>query len=239
MAKRRWLLPVAALAGAWLYREWQRGSFDRWTEGFHRCSMPSAASYDRAARVLMSGLYDRIAAELVAANPSGEVLDVGAGPGWLDIRLAQLAPALSITGVDVEPAMVERATVHAEEAGVSGRVRFQVGDSAKLPFDDDRFDLVTSSFSLHHWEDPARGVAEVYRVLKPGGQARIYDLPDWFRKRFHGVTSYDSMADLASASPFGSGVTVTFRWPDRVPSAMSLWLRKEPAEAGTSGGGAV
>ncbi len=227
MAKRRWLLTLAALAGAWVYREWQRGSFDEWSKGLRRCSMPTAESYDRAAKLLLGGLYDRIAHELVAVCSTGEVLDVGSGPGWLDVRLAQLAPELLITGVDLEPQMVGRATTHAMEAGVDDRLRFHIGDSAKLPFDDASFDLVTSSFSLHHWEEPARGLAEVYRVLKPGGQARIYDLPDWFRVHFHGMASYDSVADLAAASPFGSGVTVTFRWPDRVPSAVCLWLRKE------------
>lgn len=185
--------------------------------------MPSAAAYEWGARLVLSGLYDRIARELATACPRGTILDVGCGPGLLDVRLAQVAPESSVTGVDVEPDMVERARANA--AGLSGRVHFQLGDVADLPFPDGQFDLVFSTFSLHHWADPARGLAEIYRVLKPGGGARIYDIPDWFqRSTGHGPGL--SPAELASQSPFGGGVVVTFRWPWRLPSAQCLVVRR-------------
>ncbi len=226
MAKRRWIVPLAALAGVWLYREWRRGSLQEMTRSLRSASMPSAGSYNFWSRLVLRGLYDRMARELAATCPAGEALDVGCGPGWLDVRLAQVAPRLSVTGIDVEPEMVERATANASASGVAGRVRFQVGDVAKLPFPDGRFDLVISSFSAHHWQDPARGLAEIYRVLKPGGEVRIYDIPDWFRRRFHSEAEYESLAQLATSSSFGGGVVVTFRWPDRLPTVSSLWMRR-------------
>jgi SAM-dependent methyltransferase len=109
-----------------------------------------------------------------------------------------------------------------------------LGDSRQLPFDDGQFDMVISSFSVHHWEDPARGMAEVHRVLRPGGQARVYDLPDW-AVRVHG--SYESLAQLAAESPFGGGVVVTVRWPDRLPTGQCLLMRKEGAEAAADDAG--
>jgi ubiquinone/menaquinone biosynthesis C-methylase UbiE len=54
-------------------------------------------------------------------------------------------------------------------------LRFQVGDVAALPFADNSVDLVVSTLSLHHWDDPAAGFNEIVRVLGPGGQAWIYD----------------------------------------------------------------
>ncbi len=222
MRKRRWIVALAALTtGTWLYRQWRRSSFEGVSRMLH--GMPSASTYDPWAGLFLSGLYDQVARELAATFPTGSVLDVGAGPGRLDVRLAEIAPGVSITGVDLDPAMVERAIAHATTAQVSDRVQFQQGDSQRLPFDDGQFDLVVSSFSVHHWDNPAAGLAEVHRVLKPGGQARIYDLPDW-TLRFHG--SYNSLARLAAGSPFGGGVVVTVRWPDRLPTGQCLWLRK-------------
>jgi ubiquinone/menaquinone biosynthesis C-methylase UbiE len=61
-------------------------------------------------------------------------------------------------------------------------VRFLVGDVASLPLSDAAFDVVVSTFSAHRWPDPGKGLAEIYRVLRPGGVARIYDLAGWLRQ---------------------------------------------------------
>ncbi|MDD4162082.1 MAG: class I SAM-dependent methyltransferase [Methanothrix sp.] len=53
--------------------------------------------------------------------------------------------------------------------------QFEVGDVCALPFEDEFFDLVVSTFSLHHWPDATAGLNEIFRVLKPGGEAWIYD----------------------------------------------------------------
>jgi ubiquinone/menaquinone biosynthesis C-methylase UbiE len=55
-------------------------------------------------------------------------------------------------------------------------VRFEQGDAADMPFQDDSFDLIVSSGSLHHWDKPARIFNEIHRVLKPSGSALIVDL---------------------------------------------------------------
>jgi ubiquinone/menaquinone biosynthesis C-methylase UbiE len=75
-----------------------------------------------------------------------------------------------------------------------------VGDVAALPFGEASFDVVVSTLSAHNWPDPAAGLAELYRVLRPGGVAWVYDLADWItRPERHGP----GLAELASAGSFG------------------------------------
>lgn len=225
MSKRNWLIPLAALGGVLLYRAYRSGALRGAARSMETASMPSAAAYEWGARLVLGGLYDRIALELAAACPRGTILDVGTGPGLLDVRLAQAAPESSITGVDIERDMVERAEANAAGAGVQERLHFEVGDVADLPFPDGQFDLVFSSFSMHHWADPKRGLAEIYRVLKPGGEARIYDIPDWLQRATHHGPGA-SPSQMAAESPFGGGVVVTLRWPWRIPSSQCLVVRR-------------
>jgi len=227
MARRGWLLLLAALVITLGYRKLRRGSPPGILGMLRR--MPSARLYDPWSRLFLGGLYDHLARQVAASHQVGTVLDVGSGPGWLDIRLAQLAPDLSIVGVDIDPEMVSRASAHADLAGVDDRLRFRVADSRKLPFDDGEFDLVISSFAAHHWEDASRGMGEIHRVLKPGGEARIYDLPDW-ALRLHGT--YGSLSRLGMESPFAGGIVFTVRWPDRLPSVQCLLARKETERDG-------
>lgn len=100
---------------------------------------------------------------------------MGCGPGRLSLRLAW--HGLNVTGLDLDPAMIGRARENAEHAGMSD-VRcpsFLVGDVASLAFPDGSFDLVVSTLSMHHWADPAAGLAEIGRVLRPGGRALVWD----------------------------------------------------------------
>ena len=140
-----------------------------------RYSMPSAGIYDRVTGLLFRGRYDDIAREIAAAAPANaSVLDIGCGPAEILVRLARLSPTLQLTGVDVDAPMIERARRKAAKAGVTPT--FAVADAAALPFGDASFDLVVSSFSVHHWPDPHAGLTEAMRVLKPGGRAMIWDI---------------------------------------------------------------
>jgi ubiquinone/menaquinone biosynthesis C-methylase UbiE len=125
---------------------------------------------------LSERLYHGVAEEIASYISSGRLLDIGTGPGYLPLKLAAIATDLDIVGVDISPAMVRIATKNAQKSGLSGRVRFQVGDAATLPFDDGYFDLVVSTMSLHHWSRPVEAMREIWRVLKPNGQVLIYDL---------------------------------------------------------------
>lgn len=145
--------------------------------------------YDRAARTLMRGLYSRIADDLVDVLPDGaDVLDVGTGPGALVCELARRRPDIRIVGVDLSADMIAAAQRNLSEFGE--RACAQEGDVTDLPFADDTFDLVVTSFSSHHWDDPAAAVPELARVLRPGGRLYLYDF---------GFAPFDEIAETARA----------------------------------------
>jgi ubiquinone/menaquinone biosynthesis C-methylase UbiE len=187
--------------------------------------LPSAGAYDALVATVLEGFYARVAGEVAVAHPAGKLLEVGSGPGRLAVRLAQEASGVTLTGVDISGAMVERAARRAARAGLSERVRFEVGDVAALPHSDEEFDAVVSTLSLHHWSDPASGLAEIHRVLKPGGEARIYDLAHWL---WLPARDENRLARLAAASLFGEGEVEVVRWPGSVPAFVMLHLRRQP-----------
>lgn len=106
----------------------------------------------------------------------GEAADLGCGPGHLVFELARNAPDLHVTGVDLSDEMLEQAEVYARRAGIGERVAFRKGDVRDIPFSDNSLDLVMSTLSLHHWDEPVQVLNEIARVLRLGGSFLIFDL---------------------------------------------------------------
>ncbi|WP_039801742.1 class I SAM-dependent methyltransferase [Nocardia araoensis] len=128
--------------------------------------------YDQRASRLLGGFYRRIAADIDAVAQSGaRVLDAGTGPGELLAQLLCRRPDLRLHGIDLSPHMIELADAKLP----GGAVELSVGDVAALPYPDDSFDLVVSSLSMHEWPQVDRAIAELARVLRPGGVVAIYD----------------------------------------------------------------
>ncbi len=190
-----------------------------------RYSAPSARPYDLLAGPLFGGLYGRIADDVVGVCPSGTVVEIGPGPGHLAAAIARRGTAVDVVGVDIDPAMVALATARAEREGVASRVRFVVGDVATLPLASASADLAVSTFSLHHWPEPVRGLDEIHRVLRPGGRALIVDVhPAWTRFE----TAGPSAAEALAASAFRDGGLVPYRWPFGLPLLIRLDLVRPP-----------
>jgi 2-polyprenyl-3-methyl-5-hydroxy-6-metoxy-1,4-benzoquinol methylase len=98
-----------------------------------------------------------------------QVLDVGCGQG---IDLARFAAAgARVTGVDLTPRHVELARAHLAVMGLEGEV--VEGDAEALPFCDQSFDRITSNGVLHHTPDLDSALAEIWRLLRPGGELRL------------------------------------------------------------------
>ena len=115
-------------------------------------------------------------AQLVeAAGVTGvtRALDLGSGAGHTAMAIAA-AGAKEVIGVDLTPEMVGVATELAKGRGLEN-VAFRLGDVTALEFEDDSFDVVTSRFSAHHYNDPVPALAEAFRVLRPGGVFLLTD----------------------------------------------------------------
>jgi SAM-dependent methyltransferase len=221
--RRSWLVLIVVLGATTLFSNRLRAYLKQASANVRAFDLPSAGMYDALVASALKGFYARVAGEMATACLRGTVLEVGSGPGQLTVRLAREAPGMTLTGVDISDAMVERAARRAAGACLSERVRFEVGDVAALPLPDGEFDGVVSTLSLHHWPEPANGLDEIYRVLKPGGEARIYDLAHWLWRPARGG---DRLAQLAAASPFGGGEVEVVRWPGSVPAFVQLRLRR-------------
>jgi ubiquinone/menaquinone biosynthesis C-methylase UbiE len=111
-------------------------------------------------------------------NPR-RILDIGTGPGGLLLALRAEFPEAQLIGLDISAAMLDRARRNIRRAAQgrsSGGIDLVLADAQGLPFDDDTFDVVVSTGSIHHWKDAVAGLSEAHRVLKAGGWALIYDL---------------------------------------------------------------
>jgi demethylmenaquinone methyltransferase/2-methoxy-6-polyprenyl-1,4-benzoquinol methylase/phosphoethanolamine N-methyltransferase len=118
----------------------------------------------------------RRAVELAGLAPGERVLDVGCGPGRLAILAgAAVGPAGEARGIDPSPEMIALARENAARAGSAAR--FEIAAIEALPYPDGRFDAILSTMMLHHLPDALkrRGLAEVLRVLRPGGRLVAID----------------------------------------------------------------
>lgn len=108
--------------------------------------------------------------------PSDIVLDVGCGGGWLVRELAGRIPLGCAVGMDLSDEMVERAR---RASSSVKNTEFIVGSVDAIPREADSFEKVVSVESSYYWPDPAAGIREVFRVLRPGGSAWM--LINYFR----------------------------------------------------------
>jgi len=134
-----------------------------------------ASSYEKASRMVIDSYYSQVADEILSHIRQGDILDLGTGPGYLPIEIVKRAPDINITGVDLSRKLIHMARANAQKAGLSSRLSFEVGNSARLRFDDAVFDMVISTGMLHSLKNPVNILKEIKRLLKLGGEAWIYD----------------------------------------------------------------
>lgn len=115
----------------------------------------------------------RLACEVCAAGPQDTVLDVACGPGILACAVA--AHVRHATGIDLTPAMIERARQLQQEQGLDN-VEWRVGEAAPLPWPDASFSLVVCRYAFHHFREPKDVLREMTRVCRPGGRVCVIDV---------------------------------------------------------------
>ena len=106
-----------------------------------------------------------------AVTEKDNVLDCGSGTGSTGILAAKkTGPQGRVTMFDLSNAMLDVARKKVTAENLQDRITFQTGDMTQLPFDDNTFDVVLSTYSLCPLYDPEKGALEMYRVAKPGGK---------------------------------------------------------------------
>ena len=155
--------------------------FDRWS-----------ARYDRSLGqpFLFAPVHRSVVAAVAPRLPEGAVvLDIGCGTGQLLERLGSTRPGATLIGVDRSAGMVGAARA------ARPHLKIEAGTAEALPHPDCSFDAVITTVSFHHWADKPAALAEVRRVLRPGGlfaltDVSVDDLPRrpaaaWERARRH------------------------------------------------------
>lgn len=189
-----------------------------------------AAGYDLTNDVLSAGVapYWRAQTRLAVRPREGErVLDVAAGTGTMSAQFA--AAGADVTALDFSEGMIE--VGRARHAG-NPRIAFVQGDAMALPFDDGTFDAVTASFGLRNVQQPKVALAEMLRVLRPGGRvvicefSRVTSAPVRALYTGYMTTVMPQLVRIVSsdAAAYSYLHETIEAWPDQ--AALAAWLRQ-------------
>jgi len=186
----------------------------------------AAAGYDRSNAILSGGasvLWRMATVRAIAPQPGERVLDVAAGTGTSSAAIAKTGA--QVVAVDISPGML------AVGRSRHPQIDFVEADAEKLPFGDSEFDVATISFGLRNVHEPKVALAEMYRVLKPGGRLVVCE----FSRPPHALirtgynaylaTVFPAVAKLSSTNPAAYDYLVESikAWPEQ--STLSQWIR--------------
>ncbi len=131
---------------------------------------PLPARYDRLAELLSFGQNGQWRAAMVdhVVPADGVILDVASGTAGVALQLAERSRA-QVVGVDLTEEMLRQGRRRVAAAGMGDRVKLVAGRAEQLPFPDGHFDALTFTYLLRYVQDPQATLAELARVLKPGG----------------------------------------------------------------------
>jgi demethylmenaquinone methyltransferase/2-methoxy-6-polyprenyl-1,4-benzoquinol methylase len=132
---------------------------------------PLGPTYDRYASLLSFGQDPRWRRFLVSRVPANasHVLDVACGTAAVSIELARRVPTRTVTGIDQSTDMLATGKMRVASAGLADRIELREGRAESLPFADAEFDALTFTYLLRYVDDPRATMAELARVIRPGG----------------------------------------------------------------------
>jgi demethylmenaquinone methyltransferase / 2-methoxy-6-polyprenyl-1,4-benzoquinol methylase len=211
------------------YKDSELGKKEQVTQMFDAIS----GNYDGLNRVISFGIdikWRKKVLKLVANKNPKRVLDIATGTGDLAILMAQTS-AEKIVGLDLSPGMLEIGKTKIKNKNLSSKIEMIVGDSEKLPFEDNSFDAITVAFGIRNFETLEKGLAEIKRVLKPNGIFVVletsnptkfpykqgyffytkYILPIIGKLFSKDNVAYDYLSQSASIFPFGEALNNIFR----------------------------
>ena len=130
-----------------------------------------SSKYDNLNRVISFGVdikWRKKILKMVAQKNPENILDIATGTGDLAILLSKTS-ANKIIGLDISAGMLEVGKQKIADKNLSSKIEMILGDSEKIPFEDNSFDAVTVAFGIRNFENLEKGLAEILRVLKPNG----------------------------------------------------------------------
>ena len=162
------------------YKESDLSKKEQVTQMFDNVS----TNYDFLNRLLTFGIdisWRKKVVALVEKQQAEKILDIATGTGDLAIMLSR-TKANKIIGLDISPGMLEIGKKKVRERNLDDKIEMVLGDSEKLPFNNDFFDAITVGFGVRNFEDLEKGLAEIFRVLKPKGTFVVLETsqPDKF-----------------------------------------------------------
>jgi demethylmenaquinone methyltransferase / 2-methoxy-6-polyprenyl-1,4-benzoquinol methylase len=192
-----------------------------------------SGNYDGLNRVISFGIdikWRKKVLGLVAAKKPKTVLDIATGTGDLAILMSETS-AERIVGLDLSPGMLEIGKSKIKNRNLDSKIEMIVGDSEKLPFEDNSFDAITVAFGIRNFETLEKGLSEILRVLKPNGIFVVletsnptkfpykqgyffhtkYILPIIGKLFSKDNVAYDYLSESASVFPFGEALNNIFR----------------------------
>lgn len=114
------------------------------------------------------------AIKLLSSSKPKYILDIATGTGDFAIEALHLLPD-KVIGVDISAGMLKYGNEKIVKLGLEQKIELILGDSEKLPFDDNTFDAITVSFGVRNFEHLEKGLIDMFRVLKPGGKALVLE----------------------------------------------------------------
>ena len=155
------------------YKDSQLGKKEQVKQMFDTIS----GSYDGLNRVISFGIdikWRKKVVKLVGETSPTTVLDIATGTGDLAIALAKTG-AKKVVGLDISPGMLQVGKDKVSKKDLTDTVEMVIGDSENLAFEDNSFDAITVAFGVRNFENLEKGLAEILRVLRPGGRLAILE----------------------------------------------------------------
>jgi len=137
---------------------------------YGQMNLRTAEEFDRKVKECFAAAFPAVARQIIETcdTSAGICIEVGSGTALLSIELARQS-AMTVYCLEKAPAMFHVGIRNIQKAGLMARIRPVAGDAHEIPFDDGFADLVVSRGSFHFWEDQARVLEEILRVLKKNG----------------------------------------------------------------------
>ena len=143
--------------------------------------------YDFLNHFLSFGIDKRWRRQLVNSLDAGQhlnILDVATGTADLAIKIVEKLEDSRVTGIDISENMLNIGSAKVVKKNLSDRIELKSGDAENIPFNDQTFDAATVAFGVRNFENLNQGLAEMFRILKPGGKVAILEFSMPERKTF-------------------------------------------------------